>query len=175
MTELAAIKLGSVVAATIMFEAVIDPSVTSITLAVIAAAVVIIPLWLKHRMDTMLLKLNENDAKLKEHDGKIAEVIKTSDGMKDALVAATGKAERAEGIAIGVAQAEVKAAIIAASEATGAAREAAKPKGESAFGGSEETKSPAVPLSGPTVASLKSAIKAVPEKTADMVVEKIKE
>lgn len=157
MTELAVIKVGFVAVAGIAFEAVIDPSVTSITLAVIAAAVVIIPLWFKYKTDTML-------SKIKEHDVKIAEVIKTSDGMKDALVAATANASRAEGIQAGVTQAEVKAALITAAEAVGAAREAAKSKEESA-----------VPASVSATSSLKSSIAAVPEKTAVKVVEKLKE
>lgn len=105
----------------IAFEAVIDPSVTSILLAAIAAAVVIIPLWFKYKTDSM-------QSKLKEHDAKIAEVIKTSDGMKDALVKATGQAARSEGVLAGVEQAEVKAALIKAAEASGAAQEATKSK-----------------------------------------------
>lgn len=107
MTDVILIKTAVPIAATgVAAVAVIDPSLTTIIMAVISAFVVIIPIWIKYKTDVL--------------NKKIDEVIKTTNGMKDALVKATAEKNLAVGKAEGKAEAESKAMTIIIAEAKGA-------------------------------------------------------
>lgn len=123
MTDLIAAKVIATTSSAIVlgagFVAVLDPAITNIALAVIAAVVALTPVVFAFKTAALTKKLADAEKKLEMHDIKIADVVKTSDGMKTELVHATAIASRAEGIVAGLAQAEGKAAIVAAAKAEG--------------------------------------------------------
>lgn len=123
MTDLIAAKLIATTSSAIVlgagFVAVLDPAITNIALAVIAAVVALTPVVFAFKTAALTKKLADAEKKLEMHDIKIADVVKTSDGMKTELVNATALASRAEGLIAGIAQAEGKAAIVAAAKAEG--------------------------------------------------------
>lgn len=117
MTELAAVAIAtssSVVTGVITTVAVIDPNVSTIALALIGAVVTITTIVFAFKTASLNAKLKLQEEKIKVQDVKVAEVIKTSDGMKDALMRATAKASEAEGMVKGQQVAAAAAAIHAA-------------------------------------------------------------
>lgn len=98
--------ITSLTAGCVAVIAVIDPSIQNISVAAIGAVVTITTV-------VFAFKTAALNKKLVAHDAKIQEVIKTSDGIKDALIRSTSKASLAEGVLIGVEKAEAKAAMIA--------------------------------------------------------------
>jgi hypothetical protein len=126
MTEIAILKVGSALAtssALTTIALIVDPSITSIVTVSIGAIVTIVTVVFAFKTAELNKRITENDKRVAQHDVEIKEVIKTSDGMKDALVKATALASYAEGVIGGVAQAETKSAVVTMAKAEGIAQE----------------------------------------------------
>lgn len=105
MTELVVAKTTGATVAVAVVVALIDPAVQSIVVAAIGAVVAVTTIVFGYKTAAL-------NKKLAEHDVKITEVIKTSDGMKDALVRVTGESKLAEGILRGKSEERATQAVI---------------------------------------------------------------
>lgn len=118
MTGLEKISIATVGAAATGITA-IDPSWPTMITAFFGAVVTITTLYFAFKTATLNAKIAAAEKKLETQDVKIADVIKTSDGMKDALVKATADASLAKGVLAGIAQAESTAAVKSAAWSEG--------------------------------------------------------